>query len=107
MGRVRAGGETPRAREMRDVLADWERSGLRLTEFARRREISVATLSWWRGRLRGRGPATQFVEVRPTATDASRSMVFEVALPSGVLVRVPAGFDARALERLLATLTRC
>src|SRR5271167_103488 len=101
MGRVRAGGDTPRAREMRRVLVDWERSGLRLTEFARRREMSVATLSWWRHRLRGRVAAPQFVEVRSTASDAGLGAVFEVVLPSGVLVRVRAAFDASALERLL------
>ncbi len=107
MGRVRAGSDTPRAREMRGVLADWERSGLRLTEFARQREISVATLSWWRHRLGRSTAATEFVEVRPTAIDAGRAAVFEVVLPSGVLVRVPSAFDGSALERLLTTLSRC
>lgn len=31
-------------------------------------------------------------------------MVFEVVLPRGRAIRVPAGFDAAALQRLVATL---
>ena len=49
--------------------------------------------SWLFARLRG---------FRSSTADAP----FEVVLPSGVVVRVPASFDAAALERLLEVLAQ-
>jgi hypothetical protein len=37
-----------RAREMRRVLARWQRSGLTLREFGEKSEIPLSTLTWWR-----------------------------------------------------------
>ena len=42
--------ETERSREMRRLMARHERSGLILSEFARREGIVPATLYWWRRR---------------------------------------------------------
>jgi hypothetical protein len=35
-----------RARQMRRVLARWQRSGLTLREFGEQREIPLSTLTW-------------------------------------------------------------
>src|ERR1700737_2476695 len=37
-----------RARQMRRVLAHWQRSGLTLREFGEKRGIPLSTLAWWR-----------------------------------------------------------
>jgi hypothetical protein len=37
-----------RARQMRRVLAGWQRSGLTLREFGEKRGIPLSTLTWWR-----------------------------------------------------------
>src|SRR6266852_1263480 len=44
-----------RARQMRRVLARWQRSGLTLREFGQQRGIPLSTLTWWRQGLRRAG----------------------------------------------------
>ena len=46
---------TARARQMRRVLARWERSGLSLREFGQTRKIPLSTLTWWRQVFRRAG----------------------------------------------------
>ncbi len=67
-----------RARQMRRVLAGWQRSGLTLREFGEKRGIPLSTLSWWRRVFRyagdedGNGAAVEnavvFTEVPPPAS---------------------------------------
>ena len=105
----RTDGLTARGRAMQRLLARWERSGLTLAEFARRAGMPPGTLGWWRHVLRagertsGRG---RFVELAvPTALPAlppSLPAPFEIVFGDGTMVRVPAAFDAAALDRLLA-----
>lgn len=107
--------ETARAREMRAILREWEASGLRLTEFARRRSIALSTLTWWRHQFRHgdsarrRPRAPRFIEVRPVAPTAPTTTAapFEVVLPTRTVIRVGAVFDPTALEQLVKTLWRC
>ena len=44
-----------RARQMRELLARWETSGLTQKAFAKRERIAYSTLLYWRRRLAGRG----------------------------------------------------
>lgn len=98
--------ETERGREMRRLLARYERSGLTLSEFGRREGLVPATLYWWRRRLRDAAPAAvSFTEVSTVAAAAGRG--FEVVLDSGTTVRVPERFDPAALRVLLETLREC
>ncbi len=54
MGRL--GSTTSRrARQMRRVLARWERSGLSLREFGQQRGIALSTLTWRRQVFRRAG----------------------------------------------------
>jgi transposase-like protein len=97
---------TPKAREMAALMGQWERSGERMKDFAARHGIKLSTFSSWRQELRRRTakPAarTEFVEI-----GGNGPVQFELSLPSGVRLRVPSGFDAAALERLLDVLGRC
>jgi len=113
-----AGGRpaTQREREMRSLVSKWRSSGLPLTAFARDRGVAPATLSWWRWELRRRARArrspapTAFVGVEVVdAPVAARPLPFEVVLRGRRVVRVPAGFDAAELSRLLDALepARC
>lgn len=111
-----------RAREMRRVLARWQRSGLTLREYGEKHGIPVSTLSWWRrvlgraGAEAGNGAAAEnavgFTEVPPPANVPANvprtPAVLEIVLPSGHLVRVPAGADSGTLRRVFEALrTTC
>lgn len=107
-----------RALQMRRVLARWQRSGLTLREFGEKRGIPPSTLSWWRqvfgraGAEAGNGAAAEnavvFTEVPKPAKVPRMPAVVEIVLPSGHLVRVPAGVDPATLQRVLQALrTTC
>lgn len=122
---VRLGStNTARAREMRRLLGEWERSGLPLGEFGRRRGMKASTLSWWRyvfrhaGKegtrkksawrpsiARERSSEVPFVEVKlPAAEGVPTASVFEVVLQSGYVIRVPQSFDPVSLRVLVSAL---
>ncbi|MGO9056605.1 MAG: IS66 family insertion sequence element accessory protein TnpA [Candidatus Binataceae bacterium] len=95
-----------RARQMRRVLARWQRSRLTLREFGEQREIPLSTLTWWRQVFRRAGEqlnvASKGVQAGDTAvfTEVPRvarapivQPVLEIVLHSGHVVRVPAGAD--------------
>ena len=107
-----------RARQMRRVLGRWQRSGLTLREFGEKRGIPLSTLSWWRRVFRdasaedGNGSSAEhpvvFTEVPKPAKVPRMAAVVEIVLPSGHLVRVPAGADTSTLRRVLQALeTTC
>src|SRR5215472_100681 len=121
MGRL-GSTTSPRARQMRRVLARWRRSGLTLREFGQERGIPLSTLSWWRQVFRRAGEqvnaasrsiaatdAVVFTEVpRPATGLTTTPPVLEVVLRSGHVLRVPAGADTETLQRVLHVLqTAC
>jgi hypothetical protein len=107
----------------------WRDSGLTAKEFADEAGVNAKTLAYWKWRLgraigtrasrragrppsrpvaRARVRAVPFVEVSPVPPAAApaseredEAEPFEIALPSGLRVRVPARFDDGALARLL------
>ena len=109
-----------RARQMRRELARWQSSGLKLREYGQQRGIPVSTLSWWRQVFRRAGEQGSAASKRSRASDVvvftevpqpanvARTVVVEIVLHSGHLVRVPAGVDADTLQRVLQALqTTC
>jgi len=101
---------TERSREMRRLMARHERSGLTLSEFAQREGMVLATLYWWRRRLRKientPPPSVSFTEVSGVAAPGGGDG-FEVVLEGGTTVRVPQRFDRASLRMLLETLREC
>lgn len=109
---ARVDGLTPRGRQMLGLIAEWERSGETMREFAVGDGMTAHTFAWWRAELKrckGAAPAgaektIRLVEIeRPGAGDKS----FEVRLGNGIVVRVPAGFDGGALSSLMTVLRGC
>lgn len=112
-------------RETREVWAKRvERlrdSGLSVKQFASETGVNAHTLSWWRYQL---GAQAKKQEARPSSpkrrqarSPKASSMTFvelatttstplAVVLAGGREIRVPVGFDAATLERLLAVLER-
>src|SRR5690349_7997872 len=93
-----------RERRWRDLIARWERSDLTVRDFCSDHRVSEPSFYAWRRELAARDrqkgpPVPTFVPVRvvPPA-------VVEVVVPTGVVVRVPAGADPAAVARLVAAL---
>jgi hypothetical protein len=91
----------------------WGASGLTAAEFALEVGVNARTLTYWKWKLgrpeaRRTAPRPEFVEV--VATSPSRSTgdapvdALEVVLVGGVVIRVPARFDAEALRRVVSAL---
>lgn len=102
------------AEDAREVLAALDRSGQAVSTFAVDHGLDAQRLYLWRRRLRAGSAGAErstFREliVRPAAaagigeTDGQQ---FEIVLPSGAIVRVPASFDSDALARLLDVVLR-
>lgn len=92
----------------RALIAEQERRGEGVAEFAKRRGVSPATLYWWRSRLRQRSKERLRlvpVELEP-ATPGRRCGEFTVELRGGRAVRVAGGFDADELARLIVVVER-
>jgi transposase-like protein len=88
----------------RQTLAAWKRSAQTAAAFAAAHGVSVASLYAWRQELARRDgerhpPAPTFVPVHVVPEPR-----VEVLLPSGLIVRVPAGAYAAAVAELVAAL---
>ena len=91
-------------------VARWEASGLSAAAFAERERLDRKRLVWWRWKLQttssqAPGLALDFLPVQvvaPAAPTSSGGAPIEIALSNGRVIRVPAGFDAADLERVLA-----
>jgi hypothetical protein len=97
-------------------VEEQEKSGLSIREFAEQQGLKPGSLSFWRWKLARSGHAAGlpavtplgFVELTavpsPAPEPRSEGLVFEIGLASDRSIRVPAGFDASELARLVAVL---
>jgi hypothetical protein len=100
-------------------VAAWRRSGQSSKEFAAGAGVNASTLLWWSTKLRSeravakaaghtRRPDEGSQRLEPVSLVELRAGVsddrFELELGGGRRLRIPAGFDAAALERLLRVL---
>lgn len=96
--------------DAREVIAALDRSGKSVSVFAAEHGLDPQRVYLWRRRLGKAEPTTfQEIVVRPSSPMSGGkrdATAFEVALPSGDVVRVPASFDEEALARLLDVLAR-
>jgi transposase len=102
--------------EWEERLKRWAKSGRSIEAFAAREGIDPRRLKWWQWKLRASSqpepsplPEPRFVPVRVVdsgADGADGAAPLEIVLPNGRVVRVPAAFDAVALEQVLAIASR-
>ena len=91
----------------RAVIRRWVESGSSKASFCASEGISATTFFRWLSEFGAEPTSTappEFVEVR--VDRASALPAFELGLASGRSLRIPSGFDAGELERLLAALQR-
>ena len=93
-------------RHWRQHIRDWQDSGLRISAFCARRGLSQQSFYAWRHELQRRdSEKALFVPIRLQNDDpAAASQTLEVLLAGSRRIRVPAGFDAATLRKLLAVL---
>lgn len=98
-----------READVRVLLEAWRESGQTLTAFARRYAVHPERLARWHRLLRRKRPrSVRFhpVRVRPLQTRlAHPDERIEVVVRDGCAIRVPPGFDADELRRVVAVLT--
>jgi hypothetical protein len=90
----------------RDAVAEWRKSGLSVRAFCSGRSLHEASFYGWRRTLRDRDKQRSTARGRPTLVPLRvvPSAVLEVVLPTGLIVRVPAGAEASAVATLVAAL---
>jgi hypothetical protein len=107
---------TPRAREMRRLVAEQEASGLTVAEFAARRGMTAGTIFHWRHRFRGELGAAHRPTLIPVrivdAVDdesaiAPQTSTLVVELQGGRRIAVPHDFSADDLRRLIGVVESC
>jgi transposase-like protein len=109
---ARVDGLTARGREMLTLVAAWERSGQTMQQFAAAHGMTAHTFGWWRSELKRRkrmAPASAEKAIRLVEIERAggSEKSFEVRLGNGIVVRVPLGFDGRALTELMTVLRSC
>ncbi len=89
-----------RPEDAESVLERLETSGLSVRAFARRERLNVQRIYWWQRVLARRNASSPaFVEVVGGTTAH-----LEIVLRSGVVLRVPPGFDGETVRRLVDAL---
>lgn len=93
--------------DARVVVSAWRQSGLRVARFAREHGLDHRRISRWAARLGAPGDgAVVFHPVRlvEAVRGDHKADAIEVVLLDGRRVRLPAGFDAEDLARVLGVL---
>ena len=96
------------ADEWREIVARWRSSGRSKEDYARELGVSPITLGWWQWKLAGDASVptvtprfAEVVVVTPNEPKAAPDLVVEIG---DLRVRVPSGFDAGELRRLVSAL---
>lgn len=101
----------------REVLGDWQQSGLKPRAFCDQRGLSIGSFSYWRYRIRrldgsaaapAKAPASTrrkqaFIPVR-LSTSSIRPAAIEVVLRGGRCLRVAKGADEALLRMVIGVL---
>lgn len=112
-----------RERSWRGHISTWQRSGLSIRAYCLQHQLSEPGFYFWRRELVRRdksvsSPSSSSLPVAapksrakpasvawmPVTVTSSTTPVVEVQLPTGVLLRVPAGVESVTLERILTAL---
>jgi len=94
-----------REAEARRALAAWRESGLSLAAWCEGEGLGYERVRRWRGRLGSGARTAALLPVHVVGGDrAPDSLSFELELPRGLRVHVPARFEAESLATLLRVL---
>lgn len=103
----RTHGRNPQREQFwREAVAAWQKSGLSVRAFCAGRGLREPSFYFWRRALRERAARRPAARRRPTLVPLRvvPEAVLEVVLPTGVVVRVPAGAEASRVASLVVAL---
>jgi hypothetical protein len=88
----------------RETITVWQQSGQSISAFCSSRRLSEASFYSWRRTLRQRDLQATTAPTSPTLVPVRvlADTALEIMLPTGLVVRVPAGADAAAVAALVA-----
>jgi hypothetical protein len=104
---------TKRERFWSALIEERAESGQTLRAFAEAKGVVASTLAWWGSEIKRRNARRAVLDrsesgaiplVPVTIQESRVETVYEVALPGGAAVRVPADFDDDSLRRLVTVL---
>ena len=105
--------------EWRKLVREWESSSETAEDFCDRHDLGLSTFRWWRWRLAqdeagdsapvtrsDSAPWVELSSIELPAADGSPPVATDLTLVlgEGIEIRVPVGFDAPTLERLIRSL---
>jgi hypothetical protein len=97
--------DSRKEQQWRRWIGQWQQSGLSVRGFCARHGLAQPSFYAWRRQIQQRDAvAGTFVAVQVVPDDELPPSPFEIVLPGGRTLRVPRGFDANALRKLLAVL---
>ena len=100
----------------REQVTSWQRSGLSIRQYCQQHQLNEPNFYAWRRELARRDevggissksvqrPKPSSVTWMPLTVEPSTVPVVEVQLPTGAILRVPAGVESVTLERILTAL---
>ena len=100
-------------RQWREHVSAWQESELSIRQYCLQHQLSEANFYAWRRELARRDELAVEAAARakpssvtwmPVTVTSSTSPLVEVQLPTGTVLRVPAGVESVTLERILTAL---
>jgi len=92
--------------EIATMTTQFHASGLSRRDFAKRHGVALATLARWLQRKPAESGGRNCFRVIVPTTPTPPAW-FELAMPDGRRLRIPAGCDPAALRSLLSVLSEC
>jgi hypothetical protein len=100
--------------EWRSLVAQWEQSGEKVSEFCRSRKVTASRFWAWRKRIsqepksrRSNPPAFFLAEIQGNESGADPGAWLEVCLGGNRRLRILGSFDAAALRAVVEALEKC
>ena len=91
--------------EWREIIMDYERSGLTQEVFCRDGGMSSSAFSKWRNRLKAKEQVTKngFIELRPKPS-GDTSKIYEIILTNGQVLKLGSSYRSAEVKELLGIL---
>ena len=86
-------------------IREWERSGIRQTEYCRQHKLSAKSFTYWKRRLRQRSSVSFVpVQVKPEPRIVAEKSSESVLHKDGYRIEIKEGFNPAALGEVLRTI---